>query len=129
MAIDRIRDVNERSSKVVTFTLKDQAGAPVPAASLTAAELTLYDVETYENASPAVGILNDRQGQNVLNLNNVTIHSTSGLVTWTMQPEDNVIVTERRQVERHRAMFHFAWSGGSFDYECEIEVVNLRSAA
>ncbi len=128
MAIDRIR-VTENSNRVITFSLLDSDGAPVPSASLTEATLTLFDWQTSGGGSPAVGIINARDGQNVLNANDVTIGATDGSVTWTMQPEDNVIVTERRQVERHRAMFHFAWATGLFDYELEIEVTNLRQAS
>lgn len=126
--MDRIR-CTENSTKVVTFTILDQAGDPVPSASLTAATLTLFDLQSGTGGSPAIGVLNSRDGQDIKNAHNVTIHATSGLVTWTMQPADNIIVTERRQVERHRAMFTFTWSGGSFDYEFEIEVVNLRKAS
>ncbi len=134
MSIDRIR-VNERSSKVVTFTILDDAGLPVPVSAISVATLTLYDFQTGQiGGSPQVGILNNRQDQDVLNANDVTIDS-AGLVTWIMQPEDNIISTERRQIERHRAMFSFTWSigsptiAGASTYECEIEVVNLRKAA
>lgn len=124
--MDRVR-VNEQSVKAVTFTITDENSDPVASASLDAAELTLYDVDTYVGGSPATGIINDRQAQDVLNTNDVTVGATDGLVTWLMQPEDNVIVTELRQVERHRAAFRFAWDTGSFEYEFEIEVTNLRS--
>ncbi len=129
MAIDRIR-VNEGSSKTISFILKDSSGAVVPLASLGTAELTLYDLQTYvPSGSPVVGILNDRNAQDVKNANNVTVHATTGLVTWAMQSEDNVIVTSRRQVERHRARFRFVVSGVELDYPIEIEVVNMREAA
>ena len=135
MAIDKVR-VNERSSKVVTFTILDENSDPVPDSVLTTATLTLYDIGTTPSAagSPVAGIINSRDSQDVLNDNDVDIDA-DGLVTWATQPEDNIIVTERRQVERHRAMFHFSWPGGSpgttgsFDYEFEIEVVNLRKAS
>ncbi len=127
MAIDRIR-VNEASTKVVEFDILDQAGAVVPAASLTLATLTLYDMETFvPGSSPVTGILNTRDGQTVLNAHDVVI-DTAGHVTWTMAPEDNPIVTLRRQVERHRALFRFTWTTGEFLQELEIEVVNLRGA-
>lgn len=126
MALDRIY-VNEGSSKTVTFTLNDNAGLAVPLANISTAILTLYDVETYEpGVSPTVGIINGREEQDVKNANNVTIHATSGLVTWAMQDEDNPIVTIRRQVERHRALFRFEVSTGArLEYEFEIEVKNL----
>ena len=128
MAIDRVR-VNEGSVKLLEFDIVNEADEAVSESSLTSAQLTLLDIETYApGASPATGIINDRDAQDVLNDNNVTIDS-EGHVVWTMQPEDNVIVTPRRQVERHRAQFSFAWDEGSFNVEIEIEVVNLRKAS
>jgi hypothetical protein len=127
MAIDRVR-VNEGSTTVIEFNVLDADGAAVPAASLTLATLTLYDIGTYVPGSPVVGILNSRDQQDVNNDHDVTISdSTTKLVTWTSQPDDHVIVTPRRQLERHRAQFHFEWATGEFNYELEIEVVNLRS--
>lgn len=127
MAIDRIR-VNEQSSITVTFYLKDNTGTVVPLSAIVTAQLTLYDLGTYApGASPVVGIINDRDWQDIKDANNVTIHATSGLVTWLMQPEDNPIVTLRRQIERHRAEFRFVTtSGAELDYQVELEVVNLR---
>lgn len=125
--MDRFR-CQEDSTFVISGTILDQDDAAVALAALTAATLTLFDLDTYEpGSSPVTGILNERDAQDVLNMNNVTIHATSGLFTWTLQPDDNVIVTPRRQVERHRALFTFTWSAGSFNYECEIEVVNRRT--
>lgn len=127
MAIDRIR-VSEASTKLVEFDVLDETGAGVPAASLTGARLTLYDIDTYVPGSPTTGILNGREAQSVLNANGVTI-DTVGHVEWPMDPDDNVVVNPRRQVERHRAEFHFTWATGEFHQEIEIEVVNLRSVA
>lgn len=131
MPIDRLTGITERSSRTVTFTVTDNAGAAVPLSAITSAALTLYDVDTYvPGASPTVGIINGRDAQDVKNANNVTIHSTSGLVTWSMQPADNVIATSRRQVERHRAEFRFVVTGGvELEYQFEIEVTNLRKAS
>lgn len=128
MAIDRVR-VNEESTKVIEFDILDEDDEGVPATSLATATLTLYDMDTFtSDVSPDEGIINSRDGQNVLNTNDVAIDS-EGHVIWTMDPDDNPIVTERRQVERHRALFLFTWSGGQFKQEIEIEVVNLRGAA
>jgi hypothetical protein len=57
---------NEGSSGEITGTITDAAGQPVPVGSLTAATLTLYDLETYVPGSPTLGIINDRDGQDVL---------------------------------------------------------------
>jgi len=127
--LDRVR-VHEQSSKTVTFTLLDPAGVAVPLANISTAQLTLLDLDTYvPGASPTVGIINSREGQDIRNAHNVTIHSTSGLVTWEMQPGDNPIVTLHRQIERHRAEFRFVTTASAeLNYPIEIEVVNLRKA-
>ena len=129
MAIDRVQ-VNEGSAKTVTFTLRDNAGTVVPLANIDTATLTLYDLDTFApNSSPQTGIVNDRLEQDVKNANDVTIHATSGLVTWAMQGEDAVIVTPRRQMERHRGCFIFVVDDIPLTYELEIDVLNLRSVA
>lgn len=131
--MDRIR-VNELSSRIVDFDVLDSDGVVIPAANITVAQLTLYDCDTFvPGASPAEGIINSRDAQSVLNANNVVIADSGSpankLVTWTMQPEDNPIVTPRRQIERHRAEFHFAFTTGEYNTTFEIEVMNLGKAS
>ena len=128
MSIERFR-FDERSSGSIEGDIVDREGDPVLAASLTAAELTLYDIDTGAGGgSPRPGILNSRDAQDVLNTNNVAIDN-DGHFIWSVQPADNVIVTARRQIERHRAMFYFEWATGEFRFECELDVVNLRLQA
>lgn len=122
---------DERSSGCIEFDIVDREGVAVPAANLTTAELTLFDWETgagFTGESPKPGIINNRDAQDVLNTNNVAIDA-DGHVIWSLQPDDNIIVNPRRQIERHRAVFRFTWPTGSFPYEIEIEVVNLRNVA
>lgn len=126
---------NEGASGFIRAQIVDQTGTPVDADAFTSATLTLYDMETYLPGSPAEGILNDRDAQDILGvgsppaeMNNV-VYQANGYFQWNLQPEDNVIVNPRRQIERHRAVFRFTWATGSFPYEIEIEVVNLRSVA
>lgn len=128
MSIERVR-VNEGSSKLISFTLTDSTGVAVPLVDIDTAQLTYYDFDTYSNTSPALAIINSRDSQDILNASNVTIATTSGLVTWSLQPLDAVIMTEHRQIERHRALFRFVVGTATLDYEIELEVVNLRSAA
>jgi len=132
MAIDRFR-FTERSAGTISGFIQDENGDGVDPATLTAATLTLYDLDTYvPGASPVVGIVNNRDAQNVNGVNDVTFPSNSpidGEFVWAVQPADNIIVTERRQVERHLAEFTFTWSGGSFVYRCEIDVENLEATA
>ena len=125
----------ELTSARLVGTIQDQTGAVVSASSLTEATLTLYDVLTGQ-------ILNSRDAQDVLGVgspaeqNGVTLYGnlqtdTDGSTfnfAWLLDPDDNPIVTSRRQLERHRAMFHFVWADGEMLAEFEIEVVNLRKA-
>lgn len=122
----------EQSAARVTGTLKNSAGAVVLGTSVTACELTLWDLETYVPASPSQGIINSRQALDVLTSEEVTI-SEAGAFVWYLAPEDNAIVTDRKQVERHRATLHFEWTtdteDGETNVEIEIEVENLRRVA
>ena len=93
-----VNTVTERTSSRYTATLKDAAGNVLPLSSIVTAELTLKNVDTD-------AVINGRTAQNVKNANNVTIHATSGLLTWSMQPADNVIVTAGVEHELHRAVF------------------------
>lgn len=127
----QILQVDELCSKTFVFTLTDESGAVIPLANLSTAQLTLYDLETRDPAgSPATGVINSRDLQDVKNANNVTIHATNGTVTWSMQPADNPIVTDRRQVEIHRAEFRFVTTGGAeVNRHYQIEVRNLGKAS
>ena len=134
MAITRER-FNEGSSGFIRAQIVDSNGDPVNVDALTVATLTLLDLQTCSpGASPAVGIINARDGQDILaagmspaELNDVS-YEDDGYFRWDVQPEDNIIVTPRRQIERHRAEFHFEFTGGAFNYPIEIEVMNMRKA-
>ena len=81
----------------------------IPSADLSSLTLTLY------NEADA-SIINGRSELNVKDANNVTVHATSGLLTWTMQPDDNVIVDTtlgHGKTELHIARFDFTWASGT----------------
>lgn len=131
--MDRFR-FNEQSSGIIEGDIVDEQDLPVTADRLTEATLTLYDLETGSlTTSPIAGVINSRLEQDAKDANDVALDAgspaTDGHFVWSVQPEDNIIVTPRRQVERHRAVFRFVWATGQFPYECEIEVVNLRMLA
>ena len=140
MAISRLR-TNEATTREVTIPLVDGAGVAVPLVDIATAQLTLYDLDVYvPGGSPNTGIINSRDAQDVLNTNNVVIPATSGLVVWTMQPDDNKKPTglseaqdnylKRKQIWRHRVEFRFVTTAGAeLDYQFEVEVVNLRKAS
>lgn len=122
---------NRESTAKFKAQIVDQDDNPVDPDDLTAATLTLWDVETRNpNGSPAEGIINDRHEQDILGAgsplgdNNVE-YLDDGYFQWNLQPEDNIIVNSKRQVERHWAIFTFAWVGGQFIVRAEIEVANV----
>lgn len=125
---------NEGASGFIRARIVDSAGDPVDVEALISATFTLWDVDTGSaDTSPVEGIINDRNEQDILpegspSEENDVVYEADGYFQWNLQPEDNIIVTPRRQIERHRAMFVFTWDGGSLTHEIEIEVVNLRRA-
>lgn len=122
---------NRESSGYIQAQIVDQDNNPVNPDDLTEATLTLVDVETRNlNGSPVEGIINDRHDQDILGAgsplgDNDVEYLDDGYFQWNLQPEDNIIVNPRRQVERHWGIFTFAWVGGQFMVRAEIEVANV----
>ena len=121
------RRVNERSSALYTATLNDEKGDPVTVSALATLTVTLYDKATGD-------IINSRNGQDALNANDVTLHATSGALTWKMKAADNPINTpatiEAGDYERHIALFEWTYdmsgSGvGDGKHEVIIDVLSL----
>lgn len=119
-----VRTVYEQTSAIYTFTLKDMSATPVviPAADLRSFTLTLYDVTTGD-------IINSRDAQNILNANNVTV-SAGGVVVYTMQPDDNVIVgaPAANKAESHGLQFRWTWGSTppyqAGEHQVVLSVVN-----
>ena len=100
-------DLQEKQTAIYSFSLIDENGAAVSPASLPGATLTLYSLD-----SSTKPIINNRNAQNCLNQNDVTI-SAAGVVTWTIQVADVSILDNSLQKETHRALFLFTWNAGS----------------
>jgi hypothetical protein len=83
-------------SGVFTGTLLDAAGVAIPLANINSVTLTLTNAATG-------AVVNSRNSQNVLNSNNVTIHATSGALTWLIQPGDTELVDSSAAYEEHIA--------------------------
>lgn len=100
--------------------LVDRNGTGVDADALTTLTLTFFAMD-----DPAETIINSRTQQNVLNENEVTLDS-AGNLQWAMQPEDTVILDQRRRLERRIALFE--WVGpvvGSGKHEVVMTIVNV----
>lgn len=93
-----VHGATERTSSIYTATLQDEVLVPLKLTDIVSLTLTLRDIETET-------VINGRNAQDALNANDVTIHATSGLLTWHMQPADNQIVESRADYELHRAVF------------------------
>lgn len=107
----------ERQSGVYTATVADPDGNAVALSKVTSLELTL-------EKTPGGAIVNSRDGQNVLNLNNVT-YDENGLLTWKIQPADNALIDSTLAhgcFENHRATFWIKWSDGGEDFEHNWEL-------
>lgn len=116
----------EKTTLRITATLVDETGAAIPLAGLSALTLTLYnrDSTTQEivNSVNAVSILNTGRG---------TVHATSGLLTVTLEPDDNAIIDTTKDVEWHRALIAGTYAGGAktFKQEIEWQVRNLSKVS
>lgn len=119
-------EVNQYSSATWTGYLKDASGSAIALADIVSATMTLYDKKT-ETA------INTRTAQDIKNANNVTIHSTSGLITWEIQPEDNIIVSstlEDRKAEEHIALITVTYDTSKIlQMEIKLNVVNMQKVS
>ena len=99
--------INEGTSfKYVTTLLDDDEVTALALASIDSITLTLYDVVSGS-------IINSRTAQDVLNTNQVTIHATSGLLTWQGLAADAVIkntLLVAGALEKHIALFEMVYS-------------------
>lgn len=103
---DAQRTINEGNSFVYTATLLDENSTAIPLSVINSLTLTLFDAGTGT-------IINNRNGQDVLNTNQVTVHATSGLLTWAGLPADNAIVDSGKvqdSLEQHVALFRVVYS-------------------
>jgi hypothetical protein len=85
--------LHEGETEKPTFYLKQGTGdgTAVPLADISTAVLTVED--------STGAVINGRAAQNVKNANNVTIHATSGLVTWAMQVADSTVTGDAGAVK------------------------------
>jgi len=104
---------HEGETQVATFTLVQGATeTAVPLADISTATLSLTD--------HAGNVINSRDAQDVLNANNVTVHDTSGLVTWTMQAGDTTLAEAVDGSAKFDARFVFTLTDG------QVRHVHLR---
>ncbi|MDH3279916.1 MAG: hypothetical protein OEQ18_02160 [Gammaproteobacteria bacterium] len=111
-AFDKI--INEGNTSIYDLTLTDEEGTVIPASAISVLTLTLSNV-----ADGA--IINSRNAQDALNANNVTIHATSGLLTYTLQPLDTAIQDTTLNYETHRATFQCTYNSGAGQSNWDVD--------
>lgn len=94
--------VPQGSTLKLSFTIYDDNGVVLPAASLLTFTLTLYEETSGQ-------ILNARDHVNVLNLNGGTVDAL-GNATMTLLPADGVLVATSTSSEVHVAQFEWTYS-------------------
>jgi len=106
------------SRKASTAALKadilDENGHTVPASELTTLKLTL---------KRGLAVLNNRDKQDVLNTNGVTVNE-DGRMIWTMDPRDNPVLdgVPDGSFEVHKATFLWTWAGGGKQGQIDITI-------
>jgi hypothetical protein len=111
--------IAEKTTQVLTCTIKDETDVVIPLDQITTLTLTLYNQESRT-------IINTRENQNVLNLANVTYHATSGLLTWLLQPADTAIENVAKSIEVRVALFQWTFAAGNKHGKHEI-VFKIRN--
>ena len=104
----------EKTTRIFTTTIKDEAGVAIPGSSLTSLVWTLYSEHTLAvvNGRSAVDIKANVDG--------------SGLLTLILLPADMAILQPSLSEERHRALFEWVYSSGKEGrHEARITVSNL----
>ena len=115
-------DIDEKTYGSVTATLTSDGSTAIPLSSVDSITMTLIEEQTGD-------VINSREAQDVLNTNNCTLDSTSGLFTWAVQTADTAIVGNTRVGDRehHIATFSIVWSTtNQMNFEIALHVLNLR---
>lgn len=115
--------VAEKTTLRLTATLLDETGAAIPLAGVSTLTLTLYNRDSTTNE-----IINSVSAVTILNTGRGTLHATSGLLTVTLEPNDNAIIDSASDLEWHRALIEGTYAGGvkAFKQEIDWQVRNLN---
>jgi hypothetical protein len=115
--------VPEKSSgPLITLTLLDEVGAPVPLAAIGTATLTIYARD-----EATLPIVNAVDHVNIKNANQGTIHATTGLLTLLLAAADNTILNATNDLEWHRLLIEISYSGSkALKQEIDLPVRNLN---
>lgn len=122
--------VLEQSGGSYIATLRDPQGNILPGSILQTLRLTLYTV----NRDNTFSIVNSRQKQPCLNINDVTVYDALQTAAngkrfnlrWRFQPADTTMIDPALAFERHMMLWEYTWADGAGKHEATIVVHNLR---
>ena len=123
--------IEEAESGQCTALITGNAETILPGSTLSTLKLTVYAIDS----DGVDHIINGRNQQNVLNVNNVTVadvattrpDGTQYNLVWTIQPGDTVILNDALRNERHICLFEWTWpTGNAGKQEIILSVRNLR---
>lgn len=97
--------IAEEATAFLTTVARDTDGVGIPAASLDALTVTLYDEESGD-------IINTRDQQSILNEQGGTVDGV-GNVSLRLDPADTPILDDTLTHEWHIALFEWNWQVGS----------------
>ncbi|MDB4786215.1 hypothetical protein OAG36_00625 [bacterium] len=124
MSTPNVLNIDETTYGVYTSTLLDDASAAITLASIDSITMTLIEFSTEV-------VVNSREAQDILNANNCTMHATSGLFTWEIQPADTAIVVSGASLssrEVHLATITVVWNTTKkMHREIKLRIKNLTS--
>jgi hypothetical protein len=121
--------MDEQESGSYLATITDDLGVMLPGATLLTLALTLYVIKTDGTEQ----IVNSRDAQDVLNVNQVQVFDTLQALSdgrtynlrWRVQPADSTLV-EQLPFERHIGLFEWTWGAGAGKHEMILVIKNLH---
>jgi len=111
--------INEKSSAHYTITLKDEFGN-TPALD----SLTFW----WDDTTGTVTTVNGRAAVNVLVSADFSYDAATGIIAWSLRPNDTQILVQTNTKETRRLTFDAVWNGGNGrrTWKTEYTIVNLN---
>ncbi len=111
----------EQATAVLTGTIKDLDGTPIPGSALDTMVLTLFNKGGEEE------IINGRDNQTILAMNGGDVDE-DGLLTLRLDPDDMALCSQDVLEETHVASLVWTYNGDGTTGRAEVlfRVVNLR---
>lgn len=100
----RSQPIPEKSTSLLSFTVKDEEGNAIAGSSLTTLTVKLYNDR---NKNP----INGRDGTDILGVNGGSVDA-NGLGVWKMEELDNQIMQDGPTTEDHTALFKWTYNTG-----------------